>query len=389
MTPSSIFRRLAPAVLVLALSPLSAQQTATAKPADDTTPTIKSDVKLVNLPVVVRDKHGALVQTLTKDDFVLDVDHHPQVIRYFDQDANLPLSLGLLVDTSGSMRNKLDEERTASSAFLDSMLKNNRPGIPNDKAFIIQFSAQTELLADLTDSRPKLQAALKDLDSSSPNAQPSDSDDNNGHARRGGGTVLYDAAFLAADEILAKQKGRKALILLTDGEDRNSRETIAKAIEAAQRADTILYAIYFKGEQPHDDNRQQNGGGRHGGGGGGFPGMGGGGMGGGQRGGGYPGGGQGGGQGGGRPTQNHVDGKKILERMTQETGGRVFEATRKQTVADIYKQIGEELRSQYRLGYTPDTERAAEGYHQVDLTLKDKKYKDLTVQTRDGYYTGK
>ncbi|SNT40316.1 VWFA-related domain-containing protein [Granulicella rosea] len=385
MMPSYVPRYLALAALVFSLSPLHAQSAA----ADDATPTIKSDVKLVNLPVVVRDKKGAIVQTLTKDDFVLEVDHHAQAIRYFDQDANLPLSLGLLVDTSGSMRNKLDEERTASSAFLDSMLKNNRPGIPNDKAFIIQFAAQTELLADLTDSRPKLQAGLKDLDGDTSNSGSTDPNDNSGNNRaRRGGTVLYDAAFLAADEILSKQKGRKALILLTDGEDRNSKETIAKAIEAAQRADTIVYAIYFKGEQPQDNRNQNNNGGRRGGGmGGGFPGMGGG-MGGGQRGGGYPGGGGNGG-GGGRPTQNRVDGKKILERMTQETGGRMFEETKKQTVAEIYKQIGEELRSQYRLGYTPDTERAAEGYHQVDLTLKDKKYKDLTVQTRDGYYTGK
>jgi VWFA-related protein len=358
--------------------------------ADDSKPqTLSIGTKLVNLPVVVRDKKGALIQTLTKDDFYLEVDRHPQTIRYFDQDANLPLSVGLLVDTSGSMRNQLDAERIASTAFLDNLLVAGR-----DKAFVIQFAAQTELLQDLTDSRPKLQAALKDLDSPQPDdrgsSDPNSPDNNNNGGRvRRGGTTLYDATFLAADEILAKQKGRKALILLTDGEDRNSRETISKAIEAAQRADTLIYAIYLKGEQPRQDYNNQNQ--RRGGNGGGFPGSRGGGWPGG--GGGYPGGGggQGGGNrgGGGGPMQNRVDGKKILQRMTSETGGRVFEVSKKEPLEDIYKQIGTELRQVYRLGYTPDDERSSDGYHQVDLSLKDKKYKDLTVQTRAGYYTGK
>src|SRR6266436_4679974 len=124
-----------------------------------TAPTIAVDARLVNLPVVVRDKKGALVQNLTRNDFVLQVNNHPQTIRYFDQDANLPLTLGLLVDTSQSQRDVLDEERTASGAFLDQMLTapaNREP----DKAFVIQFARSVELLQDLTSSRPKLQAAL-------------------------------------------------------------------------------------------------------------------------------------------------------------------------------------------------------------------------------------
>ncbi|ADW69818.1 VWA domain-containing protein [Granulicella tundricola] len=341
--------------------------------------TLTMGTNLVNLPVVVRDKKGALIQTLTKDDFVLQVDGKPQQIRYFDRDADLPLTLGLLVDTSQSQRAALDDERAASTTFLDQMLKGKQ-----DKAFVIQFAHETELLQDLTDSRPKLQAALKDLDSSP--QRSSDSSDSDGHRDRGG-TVLYDAAFLAADEILSKPKGRKAIILLTDGDDRGSKETITKAIEAAQRADTTVYAIYFKGEEHHDNNN--NGGNNRGGRGGGFPGGGGGGMGWPGGGGGGRGGGNGGGQqGGGRGGEQHQDGKKILARMTSETGGRLFEVSKKDTVADIYKQIGEELRAQYRLGYTPDADHSAEGYHQIDLTLKDPKAK-LTIQTRDGYYTGK
>jgi VWFA-related protein len=188
--------------------------------------------------------------------------------------------------------------------------------------------------------------------------------------------------FLAADELMSKQKGRKALVVLTDGEDRGSKERLTDAIEKAQRADTIVYAIYFKGEQP----RQESGGDRGGGGrrgGIGFPGGGGG----------YPGGGGGGGgRRGGGPggqPQAQVDGKKVLERITQETGGRMFEMTKKQTFAQIFGEIGQELRSQYRLGYTPDADAAADGYHKIDLAFTSKDKNKFTIQTRDGYYTGK
>ncbi|QNI37870.1 VWA domain-containing protein [Edaphobacter albus] len=335
------------------------------------------DARLVNLPVVVRDKKGVLVQNLTKADFSLQVDGHPQVIRYFDIDTDLPLTLGLLVDTSLSQRSVIDEERDASSSFLDEMLKK-----PKDQAFVIQFARQVELLGDLTNSRPKIQAALKQIDTPSPNSRASsdpDSDNSSGDrggARRShaGGTALYDAVFLASDELMEKQKGRKALIILSDGVDRGSKETLNKALESAQRADTIIYAIYFKGEQP-----QQQDWGRRGGGGMRFPG-----------GGGYPGGRGGGGYpGGGSPSprsENQVDGKKILRQLSEETGGRLFEVSKKQPVAKIYDQIAEELRAQYRLGYTPDQSASAEGYHQVDLTAHQK---DLYIQTRDGYYISK
>lgn len=372
--------------LCLVLPGAVAQQTssASAETSAKAAPDLSVDARLVNLPVVVRDKKGALVQNLTKADFSLQVDGHPQTIRYFDIDTNLPLTLGLLVDTSLSQRSVIDEERNASSAFLDKML-----ATPKDQAFVIQFARQVELLGDLTNSRPKLQAALKQIDTPSPNSQtssdPDDSNDSGGRRGTGhshGGTALYDAVFLASDELMQKQKGRKALIILSDGVDRSSKESLNKALETAQRADTIIYAIYFKGEQS-----QQQDWGRHGGGGGGrFPG-------GGYPGGGYPGGGYPGGRGGGgnpggpsRGGESQVDGKKILRQMSEETGGRLFEVSKKQTVAQIYDQIAEELRAQYRLGYTPDPTAAAEGYHQVDLTAH---RKDLYIQTRDGYYAGK
>ena len=360
-----------------ASDPTPAPAPAQAPPS--TAPTIAVDARLVNLPVVVRDKKGALIQNLTKDDFVLQVDGKPQTIRYFDKDTNLPLILGLLVDTSLSQRDVIDEERAASSTFLDQMLTT-----PKDKAFIMQFAAETELLQDLTSSRPLLQAALKEIDTPGKSSGSSDDDNAGRRPRGGGGTTLYDALFLASDEIMSKQTGRKAVIILSDGGDRGSRETLVKSIEAAQRADTIIYAIYFKGEEPHQNNNQQRGrGGYPGGGypGGGYPG---GGYPGRYPGGGYPGGG--GNNGGTYPTQGHIDGKKNLERMAQETGGRFFEVKKNQDVAQIYNQIAEELRAQYRLGYTPTQDAAANGYHQIDLSLKQK---GLLIQTRDGYYTGK
>jgi VWFA-related protein len=366
--------------------PSTPEQTPAQTPA--AAPTIAVDARLVNLPVIVRDKKGALIQNLTKDDFVLQVDGKPQTIRYFDKDTNLPLTLGLLVDTSLSQRAVIDEERTASSTFLDQMLTT-----PKDKAFIIQFARQTELLQDLTSSHPLLQAALREIDTPGKGTSAA-SDDNNGGGggrRHGGGTVLFDALFLASDELMSKQTGRKAIIILSDGGDNGSKETFEKSIEAAQRADTIIYAIYFKGEQPHQDYPQHGGrgGGYPGGGypGGGYPGggyPGGGYPGGGYPGGGYPGGGNGGGNYPNRPSS--IEGKKNLERMAQQTGGRLFEVKKNQNVTQIYNQIAEELRAQYRLGYTPSQDAAAVGYHQIDLSLHEK---GLLIQTRDGYYTGK
>ena len=375
------------AMALLALAPIASAQTdkpVLVTPAPKPATTISVDSKLVNIPVVVRDNKGALVQNLTKNDFTLMVDNKPQVIRYFDLDKDLPLTLGLLVDTSGSMTNMLDEERSASSAFLDQMMTGKQ-----DQAFLIQFSRSVELLQDVTPSKPKLQAGLKELGTPNPNdsSQGSDTNDSNsgsgsGQHRAHGGTELYDSVFLAGDELMSKQKGRKALVLLTDGDDRGSRERITDAIEAAQRADTIIYAIYFKGEQPHQDNNGGNrGGGFPRGGGIGFPGGGGG---------GYPGGGgrRGGGNPGGQP-ESRPDGKKTLERMTHETGGRMFEVSKKQPVADIYAEIGRELRSQYRLGYTPDADAASDGYHKIDLAFTSPDKKKFTIQTREGYYTGK
>src|ERR1039458_6614498 len=193
--------------------------------AQDAAATIAVDVKVVTLPVTVRDKHGKIVRGLTKDDFTLQEDGRPQSIRYFSQEANLPLTLGLLVDTSRSQTNVLDAERNASRSFFDQMLVQ-----PKDKAFLIHFDREVELLQDLTPSREKLQSALELLKTSTDRERSNDPNDpsnspsgSGSRSHHGGGTQLYDAVYLASNELMKKQQGRKALIILTDGVDHGSK----------------------------------------------------------------------------------------------------------------------------------------------------------------------
>ena len=362
-------------ICFLLLAPALESQNSTAAPAapapstpaqSPAVPTLSVDVNVVTLPVTVRDKHGKIVSNLTKDDFVLQEDSKPQSIRYFSQETNLPLTVGLLVDTSMSERDNIEKERTASRSFLDQMVTR-----PADRAFVIHFDREVELLQDLTSDHAKLEKAvgLIDVAPAVENTQSSDQGDGSHRMHRGSGTLLYDAIFLACDEIARKQKGRKAIVVLTDGEDRGSQETLNSAIESAQKAETVVYTIYIGGHQDNDGNNP--GMGRRGGMGGGYPG------------GGYPGRYPGGGYpGGGRQQENRPDGKKILQQIAQQTGGRFFEAKKKDSVDDIYAQIAEELRTQFMLGYTPPKDETS-GYHSIHLAAKNK---DLAVQTREGYY---
>jgi VWFA-related protein len=351
----------------LIAEPVLSQQAPSQQP-----PQISVDVKVVTMVATVRDKHGKLIRDLKKDDFELQQDGHAQIIRYFAQESDAALTLGFLVDTSMSQRRVLDQERAASRTFVDHMLREDR-----DNGFLIHFDREVELLQDLTPSRQKIEAALEQVgapqfsqtNTSGSGNGGSDSDSNGGrrggHGMRGGGTLLYDAIYLASDEVTKKQKGRKAVIVLSDGVDRGSKESLQEAIATAQRADTQVYTVLFADKDGY-------GGGQRGGGfGGPHVGMGGGGM-----------GGRGGQR---RPEEPRPDGKKIMEQIARETGGRFFEVTKKQTIDQIYSDIDEELRHQYSLGYTPEKADAFSGYHKISLTTKQK---DLVVQTRDGYYIG-
>jgi VWFA-related protein len=310
-------------------------------------PTYKIASIVVNVPATVHNKHGQIIRDLKKDDFVLQEDGHPREIRYFAQENDLPLTLGLLVDTSMSQRRVLEDEREASYAFLDRMLRQE------DKAFIIHFDRESELLQDLTSDRQHLQSALQDLHTPDPESRRTGGGSwpGGGH-RRGGwggpGTVLYDAVFLASDELMKKQQGRKALLILSDGVDTGSMVRLERAIEAAQRADTIVYSILFYDAQIYRAMGPFGGWGRHGGTGG---------------------------------FSRYPDGRNVLEQISNETGGRLFEVSSKQPIASVYSQIADELRNQYNLGFAPGNDGL--GYHKIQLKTRQK---DLIVQARSGYY---
>lgn len=349
-------------------------------------PSFSTDVKVVNLFATVRDKKDQIVKGLTKDDFVLDEDGRPQTIQYFSQESNLPLTVGLAVDTSGSTRRVLGDERNASESFLSQVLRPDQ-----DRAFVLHFDFEVELLQDLTGSRQKLEKALDELQTGQrPQQQQSGNYPNGGgggypgggypgggypggypggigfpRGRRypgggypgggypgggggqqrrgmGVGTKLYDAIYLAADEIMRKQSGRKAVILLSDGEDQGSKTSLSSAIESAQRANMLVYTILFV-----DSSMSGFGGfGRRGG-------------------------------------MNRPDGKSVMQRLARETGARPFEVSRKMPIDKVFATIEEDLRNQYSIGYTPDAPQSA-AYRHIHLATKQK---GLIVQTRDGYYS--
>lgn len=290
--------------------------------------TFSTNVQVVNLFATVRDAQGRVVNNLTKDDFTLEEDGRPQVIRYFSKESGLPLTLGLLVDTSISQKRVLAEERTASLKFLMQVLRPDQ-----DRAFVIHFDREVELLQDLTSSRERLDEALARLQV--PTLPPR----KRGAPKIGlfalGGTDMYDSILLASDDILRKQSGRKALILLTDGVDNGSKIDLFDAIQSAQRADAVVYSILFADRDAYDG------------------------------------------------TFASAAGKQALERISRETGGAFFEVSKAAPLAAIYSQLEEELRNQYSIGYTPD--RGGPGYRKIHLAAK----AGLSVVTRDGYYAGR
>ena len=326
--------------------------------AQEQKPSFSTDVKVVNVFATVRDKKDEIVKDLTKDDFLIDEDNHPQTIKYFSRESDLPLTVGLLVDTSGSTRRVLPDEKDASDRFLTQVLRPEK-----DVAFLIHFDFEVELMQDVTNSRDALEKALRQLDTAQnrpPNnggGYPGGGGGYPGGRGRGrvGGTLLYDAVFLGSDEIMRKQTGRKALIMLSDGEDRGSKKSLFGAVESAQRADTLIYTILFTDPDAGFNNFGGFGGPRMG-----------------RRGGmGYP-----------RGPMNSENGKKVMEQLARETGGRFFEVSHKMPIGKIFAVIEEDLRNQYSIGYTSD-QPSGPGYRHIHLTTKQK---GLTVQTREGYY---
>jgi VWFA-related protein len=317
-------------VLPIVLIRLDAQQQAAGggqKIEDDAGEPIKVDVDIVNLYCSVRNKQNGLVNGLEKNDFQLAEDGAKQEIKYFTKETDLPLTIGLLVDVSGSQRNLIEIERHAAGSFFSSVLRKK------DVAFLISFGADSELLQDITGSPRLLQEGLNGMKLNAGfagiNSGPVPT------ASKARGTVLYDAVYLAANDMLAKEVGRKAIILITDGEDEGSKLTEKEAIEAAQKADAIVYGILYVDRQFY-----------------GSFGMG-------------------------------YGGEGVLKQMSEETGGRLFQVDRKNNLDNIFEQIQQEMRTQYAIGYSPTNAKKDGTFRKIDLRANNK---DLKVQVRKGYY---
>ncbi len=295
--------------------------------AQDPDQTIKVDVDLVNILCNVRTKNGGLVGNLSKDDFTLFENGQQQTVKYFTRETNLPLTIGLLVDVSKSQERLIDIERNAAYRFFGDVLKDK------DLAFLISFGAEAELLQDYTNSRKLLQKGLDQLRLNAPTEGLHPGPVPTVHQARG--TILWDTVYLAANEQLKGQVGRKAIVVITDGGDQGSRVRLDQAIKAAQIADAIIYAIYYVDPMAY----------------------------------GYY----------GAPSDRE------LRRLAEETGGRVLHVDRKHTLEDIFHEIQEDLRTQYSLGYTPINGVKDGSFRKIDIKVRDK---DLKVQARKGYFAG-
>ena len=318
--------------LVLALgTALLAQGPPPQKPAEDL-PTIKVDVDVVNILASVRDKRGGLIANLEKNDFTVLEDGKAQTIKYFTRETDLPLTIGLMVDVSRSQENLIGIERSAASQFLSQVLRKK------DEAFLISFGEEAELLQDYTNSARLLNAGLDQLRVSSgvgglgPGPVPT--------ASQPRGTVLYDAVFLAATDKLRGEVGRKVIVVITDGVDEGSRKTINQAVEAAQKADAVIYSIDYSDPVFYGRMGSWGGGG----------------------------------------------GEGALHKLSDETGGRVYKVDRRHTLEQVFKELQDEMRSQYSIGYTPINDTKDGSYRRLEIKLASK---DLKAQARKGYYAVK
>ncbi len=300
---------------------------------DQTLETLKVNVEVVQLFFNVKDKHGALIPGLTKDTFDIFEDGQPQTIKYFKAETDLPLTLGILLDTSGSQLRVLGMEKEVGGSFLESIMRGK------DEAFIISFGTDIDLLQDFTSSVSRLRHALDDAKMNSGGVGcsggpigPQGPIPCSSTGQRG--TALYDAVYLASHDEFSHEVGRKAMILLTDGEDEGSRLKIKDAVEAAQKADAICYVLLIADR--------------------GFYGIGG------------------------------YRGDYEMKKLTEETGGRVIMVGNKiDKLREAFEQISQELRSQYNIGYTPSNGKRDGSFRKVEIKPKQGDYK---VQARSGYY---
>lgn len=298
----------------------------------DAPPSIKVDVDVVNVLFNVRDKKSGLIGNLNKDDFTIFEDGKQQTIKYFNRETDLPLTIGLLIDVSASQMNLIEIEKNAADQFFSHVIR------PKDLAFLISFGAEAELLQDYTSSPKLLRSGLQGLKVNSdvgglhPGPVPTAS-----HPK---GTILYDAVYLAASDQLKGQVGRKVLVLITDGEDQGSSYNIKQAVEAAQKADAIIYGFYYVDRVFYYGHGMVFGG----------------------------------------------VSDSALRQLSEDTGGHVFHIDRKMSLQNAFDELDAEMRSQYAIGYTP-TNPAKDGtFRRLEIRTNNKDWK---VQARKGYYATK
>ena len=307
--------------------------------SDQAVTTLRVTTRVVEISAVVTSKTGETQGGMAKDDFVLLDDGKEKAIRYFSQGSDLPLTLALMVDTSESQRTFIGDESEAGIVFVESMLQR-----PEDRATVVRFDSTVSQIGTLTHSVEALRLALSTLDSSS-RYQARPAPGAKGKQASGGGTLLNDAIDVTAKRLLAGQTGRKAMVILTDGCDFGSRTTLAQAIEQAERAEVQIYSILYT---TFTGTNATNG----------FscdgltPGL-------------------------GNP------GLHVLQDLSSSTGGRVYSVSPSLSLREIFAQIGEQLRLEYELGYTPDSDIKPNSYHKLELKVRDRK---LVVQARKGYF---
>jgi len=292
--------------------------------------TLKINVNLVNVYFSVRDKNG-FVTSLRKDDCQVAEDHNPQVIKRMTQEKNLPLTIGILLDTSGSQTNVLPLEQDSGARFLREVLT------PKDEAFLISFDVNVDLLSDFTNSPRELARAINkaSINSASSSAGVPGIGGGPFPVNNPRGTLLYDAVYLAAHDKLQSQTGRKVMIILTDGQDEGSQLKIKDAIEAAQKANVIVYPILIADREMY-------------------------------------------------LSQGEIYmGSSAMSQLASATGGRAINVGNSgRKLEDAFDQIQDELRTQYLLSYTPTNKNADGTYRKIDLDCG----KGFKIQARKGYY---
>jgi Ca-activated chloride channel homolog len=301
------------AAVLLGIGSIWAQSSNQTPPQGDDAPAqFSSEVTRVNMLFTVTDKHGRFVTDLTRNDFEVFEDKKPQAISEFTSETDLPLRLAILVDTSNSIRDRFRFQQEAAVNFINGVIHDQ------DKAIIVSFDSSTELVADLTGDTAKLEKSIRDL-------------------RPGGGTSLFDAVYFACrDKLMQDQplyKFRRAMIILSDGEDNNSKSSRDQALEMAQKADVVVYTIST------NISRQE------------------------------------------------TEGDKIMRYFAQQTGGVAFFPFQASDLNQSFENIANELRHQYNLFYRPSTPKNDGLFHNVQIKVKGRK--DLVVRARKGYYAGR